>query len=380
MEDLYKILELESNATNEDIKKSYKKLALKYHPDKNPGNLEASEKFKKISHAYNILSDSKKKGIYDKFGEEGLHDGMDPMDDFMRNFSHNDKPVAKMAYEIPLSEYFTSTNFKLKIKRNVKCNDCDFTGFKDKKKHPCKHCNGNGINIIRLNANQILQQPCRFCNQSGNDMSNRELFCHSCKGSCFKEIDEELEAEIPKDIIEDSTIFMKDKGPWIKNKYADLIIFLKLKMDNNFTILRNKKLCYSLDITLKDIICGTTKNIKHPNKSKLTIKSNPGFIINPNFYYILPNQGFKRGDTIDDLYIYFSVNYPSKIKLPKNKLLTFDTLAMVLECGKESKVVKEHSLIFNLETVDKIECSKNSSEEEYHETETHEIPANCSQQ
>lgn len=372
MENLYKILELNPSATIDDIKKAYKKLALKYHPDKNPGNIEAAEKFKKISHAYNILSDANKKDIYDKFGEEGLQDGAD----FMGNFSpfhHNENFMTKMVYNISLSEYFTSNTIKLKIKRNVMCDECAFTGFKDKKKHVCKQCNGTGVKVIRLNSHQILQQPCHHCSRTGNDISKRELFCNKCKGLCFAEIIEEIEVEVPRNITENSNILLKDKGPWVNNKYGDLLVFLKINTENNFTVIDNK-LCYRMDITLKDMICGLTKNIKHPNKSRITIKSDPGFIVNPNFYYILPDQGFKRENGCDDLYICFNISYPSKITLPKEKILTFETLAIVLECGKESKAVKEYSLVFKLEAVNKIEISK------FNETETQEIPANCTQQ
>lgn len=91
-DDYYKRLGITKNASQDDIKKAYRKLAMQYHPDRNKGNKEAEEKFKQISEAYNVLSDEKQKGIYDQFGEEGLNGagfdmgGMDPNDIFSQVF------------------------------------------------------------------------------------------------------------------------------------------------------------------------------------------------------------------------------------------------------------------------------------------------------
>ena len=134
------------DASETDIKKAYRNLAKKYHPDKNK-EAGAEEKFKKISHAYNILSDPDKKRNYDQFGPEGIDEGMaasgfDPFNIF--NMHARGPSMMHMTHEITLEDYFTKKYTKVLIPKNKKCESCNATGFTDKIVHVCKECNGTG--------------------------------------------------------------------------------------------------------------------------------------------------------------------------------------------------------------------------------------------
>jgi len=163
---LYDTLGVSPSATENELKKAYRKLALKYHPDKNPNG---AEKFKDISHAYEILSDPQKRETYDNFGEEGLSGdaggmGMNPEDLFASFFGgafggssrsgpRRGKDVVH-PLKVSLEDLYKGKVFKLSIKRNVICKACNGKGGKEGAVKNCSDCNGRGVKFVRR---QILQ-------------------------------------------------------------------------------------------------------------------------------------------------------------------------------------------------------------------------------
>ena len=166
MSSYYDTLEISKTASKEEIQKAYKKMALKWHPDRNPTNKEkAEEMFKKIGEAHEVLMDDNKRSIYDKFGEEGLKNGaggnpfegsgFNPFDLFSNMFAggmpnmnmggnrNEEKPIIH-EIKCTLKDTYVGAKRTEHIERLIFCNGCDATGFKDKQKHTCSTCNGKG--------------------------------------------------------------------------------------------------------------------------------------------------------------------------------------------------------------------------------------------
>ncbi|MEM0354198.1 MAG: J domain-containing protein [Thermoplasmata archaeon] len=328
---LYDILGLEKHATQEEIKKAYRKLAVKYHPDKNkdPG---AEEMFKKISHAYEILSDPQKRRMYDNFGEEGLNDleghDFDPFTIFA-NQRRNQKQAYKFKIKITLEQYFTKKSVKIHVPRNVHCNACDATGFIDKRTHACKHCNGTGMSVTVIRQGPIIQQfsrPCHVCGGRKYDTEDKHLHCQSCFGSGVTKVNEELEVQIPIDILKHPLTIVEGKGPWINGKYIDLAVMFELEMSNNFSLTSNGKLMYTMHLNLPETLCGFRRTFEHPSGKKILIVSDVGYVINPNNIYLLNHLGLNE----DDMYLSFIIHYPETISIPAKKKLSFESLEEVL--------------------------------------------------
>lgn len=384
--ELYEILGLQPNATDDDIKISYKKLARKYHPDKNK-DPDAEEMFKKISHANTILSDSKKREIYDQFGMDGLQDrmteGMNPFDIFMNK---QRKQAKQMEYIITLEDYFINTFIHMDVPRNIPCEHCDATGFSDKQSHKCKNCNGVGIIVKVMNQgvfSQHIQIVCPICNGKKTDVTKTSLKCKKCKGQGTKNINENMEVRIPSDIIREPITVLEGKGPWIDNKYIDLVIVFKLKLTKDFGITGDRKLIHIMHINYTETICGFKRIINHPSGQKILIISEKGYIVNPDNIYLLDRLGLNY----DVMQLSFIIHYPESIVLPKNKMLTFETLETALgdrriQAPTSDNIDPEN--VYTLSTLSKInkKIENDLSEEDSDEEERPHIPnvANCTQQ
>merc|ERR1712018_96903 len=189
----YDILGVSPTATEAELKKSYRKLALKYHPDKNP---DAGDKFKEISMAYEVLSDSKKRAIYDEHGEQGIKEGgggggaHSPMDIFNMFFggggfpgggggrsSNKSKPIVHKL-GVSLEELYNGKTRKLAVTREICCEKCNGKG--GSKVEKCQSCRGSGIKVTTKQIGpgmiQQMQSPCDSCGSQGEVISE----AHKC--------------------------------------------------------------------------------------------------------------------------------------------------------------------------------------------------------
>ena len=199
--DFYDILGVSPQATDAELKKAYRKLALKYHPDKNP---DAGDKFKEISMAYEVLSDSKKRAIYDEGGEQALKEGgggrggggfHSPMDVFNMFFGAGgggqfngargpakSKPIVHKL-GVTLEELYKGRTRKLAINREISCVHCDGKG--GSKVETCGTCKGRGLKVTSKQIGpgmiQQMQSPCEACGAQGEIVSEAHK-CKSCKG------------------------------------------------------------------------------------------------------------------------------------------------------------------------------------------------------
>ena len=326
--DYYKILGVNKDADENEIKKAYRKLAIKYHPDKNLGNKEAEEKFKEINEAYEVLSDKDKRSKYDMYGKEGLNGGanIDPMDIFNKMFNgfnggFNDpfnifnfqrqkpkpKPIIKDVY-FDLEDFYVGRTKKLRITRHIYCRECNGTGNKDKINHKCNKCNGSGFEcqIIRHgNMIQQIQRQCSSCGGSGNGISDK---CVKCNGSKMTEEQTIVEVSVNNNDVEGKQILFKQMGDEYYGEIpSDFICVVRCNKHRLF-IRRADDLYMNMTITLAEALFGFNKVIKRLDGSDLEIDSEE--VISPGKKIIYPREGMnKQGNLI----IIFDVKFPNKL-------------------------------------------------------------------
>jgi len=254
--DYYEALEVSRNCSASELKKAYRKLAMKYHPDRNPDDKEAEESFKYLSQAYEVLKDTEKRAIYDQYGKAGLEGrgggfgGGQNMDDIMDIFNsmfgggggfggrqQRRRPDQKynLDFEISLPLKFNEAIFgvekKIDIKYKVSCDDCNGTGAEDGKLEICDYCNGQG-QVVMKQGFMSFAQPCPKCQGEGQKIS---ASCHSCSARGYHEEPETITINIPAGV--DSGNRLRAQGHGNKSKHGqrgDLYLTFDVKEDENF--------------------------------------------------------------------------------------------------------------------------------------------------
>lgn len=329
----YEILEIPQNASSSDIKQAYRKAALKYHPDRNPNNKEATEeKFKEIGKAYSILSDNDKKKIYDKFGEEGINgdmgEGVSPFDIFEQMFSGGDNPMGGFPFgnmfnmgsngmrpnKTELLKVKVKLTFKEMMMGGERTISYKKTIIKNKDNiDDCIKCNGNGkINkIIQMAPGLITQttQPCGYCKGIGKIVE-------------LEKITENITFNVTPGTKGGEHVVIKNKGneSIYDNDIGDLIIIFQEDLDpnmerqgNNLVILKN--------ILLSEALTGLEFILNHPSKNNILIKTNN--IIKPDDIKVLYGLGFPKKNKFmnGDIIIKFKIIFPDNIDDAKKNLI-----------------------------------------------------------
>ncbi len=255
--DYYEILEVSRNATGAELKKAYRKLALKYHPDRNPNNKEAEENFKYVNEAYQVLSDDNKRAIYDKYGKAGLEgqggrSGFGSMDDIMDIFNSmfgggggfggfgrqaRRDPSQKYAldFEIELDLAFNEAVFgskkEIPIAYKIPCDDCGGTGAKNGEMTTCDYCNGQG-QVVMKQGFMTFAQECPKCKGAGKQIKEK---CPKCKGDGYQEVKETITIDIPAGIDSGNRLRAQGYGNQSKNaQRGDLYIIFIVEEDEHF--------------------------------------------------------------------------------------------------------------------------------------------------
>ena len=254
--DYYEVLEVSRNCSASELKKSYRKLAMKYHPDRNPNNKEAEERFKYLSEAYEVLKDTEKRAIYDQYGKDGLEgrqggfSSSQNMDDIMDIFNsmfgggggfsrrqQRRRPDQKynLDFEITLPLKFNEAIFgvekKIDIKYKVSCDDCNGTGAEGGKLESCDYCNGQG-QVVMKQGFMSFAQPCPKCQGEGQKATSS---CGSCSARGYHEEPETITINIPAGV--DSGNRLRAQGHGNKSKQGqrgDLYITFDVAEDENF--------------------------------------------------------------------------------------------------------------------------------------------------
>lgn len=330
----YDLLNVKPGATPDELKKSYRKLALKCHPDKNPDDPDAQEKFKSISMAYEVLSDPKKREMYDKVGEQGLKEGggggdfSSPMDIFDMFFggggrgrgkSNKGKDVIHQL-SVSLEDMYNGSTRKLALQKNVICEKCEGRGGKAGAVAKCNTCKGSGTQILlnQLGAGmyQQIHTSCRECDGQGEKINAKDM-CKTCNGKKIVHERKILEVHIDKGMEDGQKISFAgegDQSPGLEP--GDIIIILEEK-DHNLFKRKDMDLIMKIDITLNEALTGFKKSIKTlaADGRQIIISSLPGEFIKPNCIKAILNEGmpmYKSPFEKGRLVIQFDVKFPDK--------------------------------------------------------------------
>lgn len=333
--DYYQVLEVDRGASTDEIKKSYRKMAMKYHPDKNPDNPQAEEKFKECAEAFDVLSDPQKKEQYDTYGTVGNNGGGNPfggfnnMNDIFSRFGDffgggNQRQVRRgsdlrIKVNVTLNDIINGVDKKLKYIRQVKCNTCDGIGGRDLTN--CGVCQGTGQRrVVQQTPFGTIQQvvSCNSCNGQGQITRTS---CNNCKGHGTTPNEETVDIKIPKGAINGVNFNMSQHGNWIKNGHpGDLYIFIEETPDQNFKR-EDNNLVYDQSISVIDAILGKEIQLTTPHGD---IK----FSITPGTTHgkTLRMQGkgvpdLNHNGRIGDLFVKMNIRIPQNINNEEKQIL-----------------------------------------------------------
>jgi len=302
--DYYEVLGVSKSAEAKEIKKAYRKVAMKYHPDKNPGDKAAEDKFKEAAEAYEILSDEQKRARYDRYG----HRGVDPqagfggggmnMEDIFANFSDifgdSGSPFEsffgggsrsrrssgqkgsnlRIKVTLTLEEIADGVTKKIKVKKQNRCGTCAGSGAKDSKAvSSCGTCGGSGY--VRQIKSTFLGQMqtttvCPTCNGSGSQITSK---CGTCRGEGRTVGEETIEIEIPAGVGSGMQLNKRGSGNAGKNggPNGDLLVVIEEKNHEHFTR-DGTNIMYDLFLNFADAALGTSVEVPTLGKKvKITI-------------------------------------------------------------------------------------------------------------
>ncbi|MBK6477108.1 MAG: molecular chaperone DnaJ [Saprospiraceae bacterium] len=289
--DYYEILEVDKSSDDGTIKKSYRKIAMKYHPDRNPGDKAAEDNFKEAAEAYGVLSDPDKKARYDRYGHAGVDPNMGGgyggnmnMDDILRNFGNifEDSPFEsffggggraessgqrgsslRISLTLDLNEIATGVNKKIAVKKQISCATCSGSGAKDRNsKKTCNTCGGSGY--VRQIRNTFLGQmqtttSCPQCQGAGTVITS---FCQTCKGEGKVMGEETIDLDIPAGVEDGMQLSVRGKGnAGVKGgPPGDLIIQIKEKPHESLKR-DGSNLVYDLYLNFADVSLGSAVEV-----------------------------------------------------------------------------------------------------------------------
>ena len=362
--DYYEVLGVSRNASDQEIKSAYRKLALQYHPDRNPGSHEAEEKFKEAAEAYSILSDAQKRANYDRFGHAGVgggaggFGGFDPnvFSDFSdilgdifglgdlfgggRRGGSRAQRGADLRYDLDLSfeEAAFGTTTKIKVPRHETCAECSGSGAqKGSGPATCPTCNGYGQ--VRFQQGFFsITRTCSHCHGSGQIVKNRCIVCHG-EGRNVRE--KTLEIKIPPGVDSDSKLRISGEGDagGKGGPAGDLYVVLNVH-EHEFFERREHDLYCHIPISFAQAALGA--QIKVPTlegeEEKLTV---PQGTQSGSTFRVKGRGVSKRGGSArGDLFVTLDVVVPTKLNREQKDLLT--KLASTLET--ENKPIQKKIL------------------------------------
>lgn len=312
MENYYDILGVKENATQDEIKKSYRKLAMEHHPDK--GGDES--KFKKISEAYEVIGDENKRGQYDNqrrnpfggnpFGGNPFNGGGSIFEEFFNGFHTQRKtsaPEKIIDLNIGAIESYLSSEKTITYERKHKCNTCDGHGGE---KQVCGICKGTGFNVVTMGTGlftQVFQQPCNGCKGQGQTY---KTVCGTCKGHTTTTGLETVKIKIPHGVGDGQFFRLQGKGDFHNGVYGNLVIRVFVNPENNFEK-RENELVYHAFMNLEEIQKDKLE-IPHP-MGILSVKLPEEFDTSKPLR--VKSKGYKsNGD--GDLIIYLNVKFTRK--------------------------------------------------------------------
>ena len=343
--DFYDVLGVSKNASPEELKSAYRKLAVKYHPDKNPDDKASEDKFKEAGEAYSILSDKEKKQNYDNFGHAAFEGGgggggrqsggfggadfSDIFEDFFGDFgggqsrgrqkTNNRGSDLRYDLSITLEEAYEGKKQDIKFSTTEKCNTCKGNGSKPgHSPDRCTVCGGNG----KVRSNQgffTVQQTCPQCAGSGEEITNP---CTDCNGQGNKQTSKKISVTIPKGVDDGTRIRLAGKGEAGSRGGAsgDLYLFINVHSHDLFKR-SDENLFFEFPISIADAALGTTIEIPTIDGGKAKIKIPNGTQNGKQFRLKGKGMPYIRGSGNGDLYVQVNTEVPISLNKAQKELL-----------------------------------------------------------
>ena len=341
--DYYEVLGVSKSADATEIKKAYRKLALKYHPDKNPGDKEAEEKFKEAAEAYDVLSNEEKRRRYDQFGHAGVggagqggFGGGMSMDDIFSQFGDifgsfggfsgfggfgggrsarrvNRGTNLRVKVKMNLQEIATGIEKKIKVKKYVACQHCNGTGAKDGKSYStCSTCKGSG-QVTRV-QNTILgaiqtTSTCPTCEGEGKIINEK---CTFCNGEGVLMSEEVISINIPAGVGEGMQLSLSGKGNAARRGGVNGDLIVLIEEEEHPELVRDgNDLLYNVFIGYPEAVLGETveiPTIEGKVKVKIEAGTQPGKILRLRGKGLPDVNGYGKGDLLAKVNVWIPKN------------------------------------------------------------------------
>ncbi len=342
--DYYDVLGVSKAATPDQIKSAYRKLAVKYHPDKNKGDKASEDKFKEASEAYHVLSNAERKQNYDNFGHAAFENGgggrggfsnfdfsghfSDIFEDFFgegfgggRRSRRSNNRGSDLRYDlsITLEEAYSGKKQDIKFSSSEKCETCKGSGSKPGHNvGSCSMCGGHG----QVRSSQgffTVQQTCPQCSGSGEEITNP---CSSCGGQGKKQTSKRLSVTIPKGVDDGTRIRLSGKGEagTRGGSNGDLYLFVNVYSHELFKR-SDENLFFECPISIADAALGTFIEIPTIDGGKAKIKIPPGTQSGKQFRLRAKGMPYMRGNGMGDLYIQVNTEVPISLNKEQKELL-----------------------------------------------------------
>ncbi len=364
--DYYEVLGVSKTATDAEIKAAYKKMAIKYHPDRNPGNKEAEEKFKEAAEAYDVLRDPEKRQRYDQFGFAGMNGqggfgggASMSMDDIFSMFgdifgggsfgggfggfggfgggARGGKHVEKgsdlrLKVRVSLKEVASGVTKKFKINKYVTCPHCNGSGSEDGKTETCSKCKGSGVTYRSVNTmfgHMQTQTQCDACGGTGSVIRNK---CKHCGGTGIVKGEEIEEIKIPAGVQEGMVVTERGKGNAARWNGVPGDIQVYIQEEPHPELLRDgQNLQYQLLLDVPTAILGGSAEVPTID-GKVKIKIEPGtqpgktMRLRGKGLPVVQGYGYGTGDLIVQIGVYIPENLSREEKETFEKLRTSENM------------------------------------------------------
>lgn len=349
--DYYEVLGVEKNANADEIKKAYRKAAIKYHPDKNPGDKEAEEKFKEAAEAYDVLSNPDKRARYDRYGHAGMSGaaggggfegfgGFSSMEDIFSQFGDifgghfgggfggqrgqrvNQGTDIRVKVKLTLQEIAAGTTKKLKITKMLACDKCSGTGAKDANAYAtCSTCHGSGYITQVQNSffgRVQTQSVCPTCGGSGRTITTP---CDKCHGEGTLRGEEVVEIKIPAGVGAGMALTVQGKGNAARHGgvNGDLQVVIDEQTDPEL-IRDGNDLIHNLNITVPMALLGATvevPTVEGRAKIKIDAGTHAGKVLRLRGKGLPEVNGYGRGD----LLVVVDITIPDRLSSDERKLV-----------------------------------------------------------
>ena len=349
--DYYEVLGVSKNASDDEIKKAYKKMAIKYHPDRNPGDKEAEARFKEAAEAYDVLRDPQKRARYDQFGHEGLNgaggfgggQGMN-MDDIFSMFGdifgghggfggfggrqsarqQNRGGDLRLKVRMSLQEVATGVTKKFKVRKKVVCNHCHGSGAEGSgATESCPTCHGSGY-VLKTQQSIFgmmqSQHICPTCSGEGTIIKNK---CKVCGGEGVVDGEEVIEVKIPAGVGDGMVVNVPGKGHAARRNGVPGDIQVFIEEEQSTELLReDNNLIYNLLLDIPTAILGGTAEVPTVDgraRIKIEPGTQPGKVVRLRGKGLPAVQGYGYGN--GDLIVNISVYVPETLSKDERKAI-----------------------------------------------------------